>query len=81
MVHAKKLGLFPKGINSHASKFPENMARGSANGNAKLIEEDVIEIRCLYATGNWTQQEIAYKFRISSSLVSYIVRRDIWQHI
>jgi len=55
--------------------------RGIAHGSAKLTEDDVREIRRLYATGNFTQKELALRFSVDQSTISLIVRRCIWNHI
>lgn len=54
---------------------------GEADGNSKLTEDDILDIRDLYATGDWTQQELADEFGVTSSNVSYVVNRKIWKHI
>jgi predicted XRE-type DNA-binding protein len=54
---------------------------GSANGNAKLTEDIVREIRRLYATGEFSQRELARRFGVSQSVISRIVGRQIWKHI
>lgn len=51
-------------------------ARGERQGNAKLTEADVFEIRRLAAS--LTQKEIAARFGISKQLTSRIVRRERW---
>jgi DNA invertase Pin-like site-specific DNA recombinase len=56
-------------------------SRGSTNGQAKLTEDDVREIRRLYATGNFTQRELALEFGIARSAIGKIVRRQAWKHV
>jgi len=56
-------------------------SKGEANGLAKLADEDVIEIRELYATGKYTQVELGEMFQVSFATISDIVRRETWQHI
>jgi hypothetical protein len=48
---------------------------------AKLTEDIVREIRLLYATGNFTQKELALKFGVSQTTLSAIVRRETWKHV
>jgi len=52
---------------------PECLARGERNGRSKLTWAEVCEMRALYATGNWTQPELAHKYRTCHSNVSDIV--------
>jgi len=60
---------------------PPPIHMGEANSHAKLTEDQVREIRRLYATGNFTQQELALEFGVTRQTVSYIVRRKIWKHV
>lgn len=85
-----------RGDNHHSRRNPERMARGNANGSrtkperlprgenhksSKLNNADVLEIRAMYATGNFKQKTIADKYGICFQLVSLIVLRKIWKHI
>ena len=53
---------------------------GSLNGNAKLTEADVIEIRGLLVQ-RVSQYRIAERFGISQGLVSLIHRGKAWSHV
>ena len=56
-------------------------ARGESSGNSKLTEAEVAAIRKAYATGRWTQAQIAEHVGVSPSTVSQIVRREGWRHV
>lgn len=56
-------------------------SKGIANGRAKLTENQVREIRRLYATGNFTQRELARRFGVSTLVICKIVLRRTWQHV
>ena len=56
-------------------------AKGVDNGIAKLTEDDVRAIRRRYAKGGVKQQELADEYGVSHTLVSYVVRRVLWQHV
>lgn len=56
-------------------------AQGERNGQAKLNEEHVLEIRRLYATGRFTQIKLAHVFGIDQSAVSWIVTHKRWAHV
>jgi hypothetical protein len=59
-----------------------SVALSGENGtNAKLTEAEVILIRELYATGDYTQKELAIKFNISKSAISKIITRATWKYI
>lgn len=55
-------------------------ARGGDDGNAKLTDEIVLEIRRLYAAG-FSITSIGAKFRIDKSNVSFIARGKTWKHL
>mgnify|MGYP000884139099 CR=1 FL=1 len=55
--------------------------RGSNNGNAKLTEEDVVEIKKLLKNTNMTQKDIAKLFNISSRRVRGIKSGESWKHV
>jgi hypothetical protein len=52
---------------------------GQRNGNSKLTEWAVLDIRGL--AGYFTRKEIAAIHYISISLVDKIINRDVWRHI
>ena len=55
--------------------------KGIKNGNSKLSEDQVLEIRRLYKTGNYYQKELGKIFGVSDVLIVYIVNRKNWKHI
>ena len=55
--------------------------RGSKHGMSKLDESQVLEIRKLYATGNYVYKDLGKMFDITQPLISYIINRKMWTHI
>ena len=55
--------------------------KGEKHGKAKLKERDVIEIRYLYSTGDFSYSELSQLYKISSVHVSDIIKRKYWNHI
>jgi len=55
--------------------------KGEANGHSKLTRREVVEIRRLYATGDYTQRELGEMFGVSDVCISLIVRRKRWAHV
>lgn len=55
--------------------------KGEAHQNAILTEEQVKTIRELHATNKYTHKEIAIKFNMSRTHISYIISRKSWKHI
>jgi hypothetical protein len=72
------LGTQQDNMNDKVSK--NRQAKGITNGNAKLTELDVIEIRRLLAQPI-TQKSIADKFGVDPKLITLIKRREIWRHL
>jgi glucan-binding YG repeat protein len=68
--------------NIHALKEGLRVSeKGEKHGQAKLKEEQVIEIRKLAKDAQRTQQSIADEFNVSRRLVGMITNRQIWTHI
>lgn len=61
----------------------DNVADKIAKGRlySKLTESEVLEIRDLYATGKYGQQQLADMFNIPQGNISYMVNRKTWKHI
>lgn len=55
--------------------------RGEAHGQSKLADEDVIEIRELWATGKYLQRELAEMFGVTRQTIGKIVNRRLWRHV
>jgi len=58
-----------------------NDAKGIKNGRAKLTEEQVLEIRRLYKTGDYSQTALGKMFGVGQDLISRIINRKKWKHI
>lgn len=61
-------------------KGRDRKAHGAANGLAKLTDDQVREMRRLYAEGAY-QRTLAKRFGISQGAVSAIVTRRTWRHV
>lgn len=58
-----------------------NAPKGSANKRAKLIEDQVVEIRRLYGLGQHSQKQLANQFGVGTTTIDCILRRKNWKHI
>lgn len=47
----------------------------------KLRAKSVRRLRRLYGSGDFTQRQLAKKFRISQPMVGFITRRENWKHV
>jgi len=56
-------------------------SEGEKNGNSKVTEKIVIEIRLKYKTGKYTMKRLAEEYNVTVPLISYIVNRKIWRHV
>lgn len=78
-----------RGENHPLRRHPEryvNLAKsrahpGIAHGQAKLSEQDVREIRQLYAVGDVSQRELAKRYGVNQSTLWKILHRKNWTHI
>lgn len=55
--------------------------RGARNGQAKVTEADVREMRAAYAAGGTTYSALAPKFGITYQAVAKIITRARWSHV
>lgn len=55
-------------------------AHGSHNGMARLDADRVRSIRDAYATGRWTQRELAAVQGVHRSTIGDVLRRGTWRH-
>jgi hypothetical protein len=55
--------------------------KGADNGNVKLTEEQVLEIRRRHAAGGVTYRALGAEYGIGDTAISRIVRRKAWSHL
>lgn len=53
--------------------------KGEENGNSRLTEKQVEEIRSMYASGEYTQKGLGNQFGVSQTMIFYIVSRKQWK--
>ena len=51
---------------------------GERNGRARLSREEVKELRERYASGGYTQRELAVEYAVSKSALNYALRGVTW---
>ena len=54
---------------------------GSKNGNAKLNENQVREIRQLYNTGEYNMNQLSKMYSCGWTTINHIVKNETWKHI
>lgn len=65
---------------SYLNRDPKTY-KGSGNKNAKLTEDDVLNIRKEYKEIKTTYKNLANKYNVGITLVGYIINNKIWRHV
>jgi len=60
---------------------PSSIGRGETHSQARLSKDDVLKIRALALTNQYTYQQIADMFDISQQHCTNIIIRKRWKHI
>ena len=67
--------------NNKTYNYEDQTFFGERNGNVKLTEEQVLQIRNLYETGNITMKSLSEQFGIHTSCISKIINRTTWSFL
>lgn len=59
----------------------DRSCRGRRNRHAKLMDDEVMQIRVLYLTGEFRQVDLATRFNVHQTAISHIVRGASWKHL
>jgi hypothetical protein len=54
---------------------------GEGCGASKLTEKEVLEIREMFETGNYTKKSLSNKFSVVPETITQIVNKVTWKHI
>lgn len=70
-------------LGTHSDNMRDCYEKGRSQGTfeSKLTEDDVREIRRLYATGEWTQRQLGERFGVHFSNISAIVLGKSWTRL
>lgn len=60
---------------------PVPRLRGASNPKARLTDASVKDIRELYATGTWTQMDLAAKYGVSTTAVFNVIAGRTWVYV
>jgi len=74
------LGTNQDNSDDKIKKNRQHNSKGEKNGNSKLTEDCVKQIRILIEKGI-LYREIAEKFNVHYSLIGYIKSKKIWKHL
>jgi len=79
-VNPAHLSLGTNQTNVDDSVSKGRNCRGTRNGNSKLTEDQVRQIRARYAAGE-SYPDLGIAFGVTSVLIGQIVRNKIWKHV
>ena len=79
-VNPEHLFLGTRKENNQDRTYKGRSCKGSKRKNAKLTEENIIEIKDLLSKG-FQQKEIAEKYNISKPIISDIKTGKRWKHV
>jgi len=79
-VNPRHLFLGTQAMNM-ADMAAKGRRRGINSANAKLTENEVVEIRGLYATGRFTQARLAVVFSVANQCIHDIIHGRTWKHL
>ncbi len=71
----------PSENHQHALAVGLRKDRGSGSVNAKLSENQVLEIRRLYQSGNFTYKQIGEMYNTHTNYIGLIIKRKRWAHL
>jgi len=66
---------------SYVTGIRDGSSRGIKNGRARLTENDIREIRALYAAGGWTAKALGERFGVGHSTIWLITQGVTWSHV
>ena len=75
------LFLGTKAENSRDRNIKGRQAWGERNGPAKLSIKEVEEIRRLYATGHYSQRELAKIYGVNHNTIGSAYNRETWKRV
>ncbi len=75
------LGTHADNAKDRDDKGRNNAPKGEDHGMAKLTAETVLKIREEYATGLFSQKQLAIIHGVSQGLIGMIVTRKIWKSV
>jgi len=75
------IGTHTENMKDMVNKGRSYKPKGESNSNSKVTEEDVLTMREMYSTGNYTQAELCDRYPIKKSQMSNILRGDNWREL
>jgi len=76
-----RLGTHTENMRDRNEKGRGYIAKGEGNGNSKLTDTQVKEIRDKYAKGGATYKKLADEYKVDKTTIERIITRITWKHI
>lgn len=70
-----------RGDNNGSKTHPERVPKGESSSASKLKTEQIIKIKNMYLSGQFTQSALEKIFNIDQTQISRIVRNLSWKHL
>lgn len=80
-VNPIHLAIGTQAENVNDKVLANNQTKGEDSNLHILTEQEVIQIRLEWATGEYTQLQLANRYGVNQSTISLIVTRRSWKHI
>lgn len=77
--HKYRTGL--DSVSDRHRKIMSECRLGEKHPNTTFKERDIIKIRKLYSTGDYTQREIGDMYNVCNGTIGCIIRRETWGHV
>lgn len=75
------LGTNQDNTDDMISKGRQKHTVGEKNGDSKLIEKDILEIRKKYKWYIYTQKQLAVEYNVTDSTINRIINYRSWKYI
>jgi hypothetical protein len=75
------LGTLADNNHDRDQKGRDRNLRGEEHHSSRFSEQEIEDIRALYATGQFTYRQLARRYGVSKSSIGCIIRHQTWRHI
>ena len=66
---------------NHTHAIANGVRIGEKNGNSKLTEDDILEIRGKYKFRKYTYAMLSNDYKVGKVYIGRIINRKVWKHI
>lgn len=80
LMDASRKGTIARGDRNGSRLYPERLAIGETNANAKLSTIEVVEIRKKFHSGIRLSM-LAKEYSVSRSTLGSLIKRETWRHV